>query len=189
MTSDQPRPALVVIGPSGSGKSSVVRALADRGVIRVHPTWTTRPPRPDELDGSPEHVFVTEDRFDELVEEGFFLDTVAMFGLPYRYGLPTVRPSDDGRVDTIMLRAALVDRLKPFVASFVVYQIEDTTDRVRERLIARGCPADELAARLRDNEVEVALGRRIADRVFVNDGPLLELVDAIADTLPVAVGA
>ena len=76
------RPVLVVIGPSASGKSTAVRELHRRGVAHVHPTWTTRPRRPDEGDGTLEHRFVTDAMFDELDAAGFFLGTVVLPGLP-----------------------------------------------------------------------------------------------------------
>lgn len=174
------RPVLVIIGPSGSGKSSVVRMLAGRGVLRVHPTWTTRPRRPDERTGSLEHRFVSEATFDVLERQGFFLDTVSLFGLPHRYGLPPVRRSPGGPLDTVMLRAPLVERFTAFVPDVHVVQVEDDPVRLRARLVARGCSPAELAARLRDNEAEIAAGRRIADRVLVNDGTLLDLAEAVA---------
>src|SRR5215210_1953237 len=93
-------PLLVIIGPSGSGKSSATRLLVNRGLVRVHPTWTTRPRRSDEHFGSPEHRFV---------------DDVTLFGLPYRYGLPPIRRSNDLRADVVMLRAPLVERFRRVV--------------------------------------------------------------------------
>src|SRR5437016_504890 len=77
MTTNDPS-LLVFIGPSGAGKSSVVRGLADRGVIAVHPTWTTRPRRRDEREGSIEHHFVTESEFLRRRDDGFFLHSVSM---------------------------------------------------------------------------------------------------------------
>jgi guanylate kinase len=175
-----PRPVLVVIGPSASGKSTVVRELARRGIVRVHPTWTTRPRRPDERRGSLEHRFVTEQVFDQLVADGFFLEAVRLFGLPYRYGLPPLRPSATGPLDAVMLRAPVVPTFARSVPRHLVYQVEDPTDRPRERLVQRGVGAEEVAARLDDNRREIAAGRRIADRVFRNDGSLDELVDRVA---------
>ena len=177
------RPVLVFIGPSASGKSSVVRALHDAGLITVHPTWTTRPRRSDETEGSPEHRFVTPEEFDELCAQRFFLDTVALFGLPYRYGLPPVDVHDSGPIDAVMLRAPLVARFAHVVSHHLVYQIEDGADRTRSRLIARGCPPAELAARIDDNHKEIAAGRQLADRVFVNGGSISDLTDGIASAL------
>jgi guanylate kinase len=177
-------PVLVIVGPSASGKSSAVRQLADRGAVQVHPTWTTRPRRTDEAEGSLEHRFVTDDEFDGLDASGFFLDTVAMFGLPHRYGLPPLGNHDRPPVHAVMLRAPLVERFVATVdADLLVYQIEDTGERTSRRLAQRGCDVDELAARLRDNEQEIVLGRHVADRVFVNAGPLDATVDAIVSAL------
>ena len=174
-------PLLVIIGPSGSGKSSAARLLVNRGLLRVHPTWTTRPRRSDEHFGTPEHRFVDDATFDALVDADFFLDAVSLFGLPYRYGLPPIRRSSDLRVDTVMLRAPLVEPFKRVVTDpLVVVQIEDDPLQISDRLHRRAGTALELRCRLDDNERETAAGRAVADRVLVNDGTLDELADALA---------
>lgn len=184
-----PRPVLVIIGPSGGGKSSVVRTLAGRGVVRVHPTWTTRPRRADEACGSVEHRFLSEAQFDHLRARGFFADSVALFGLPYRYGLPPLRIATVGPVDTVMLRAPLVARFAASVPHHVVYQVEDRPERVMARLAGRDSGHDDLEARLRDNRAEVEAGRRVAHRVFVNDRSLSRLADAMETAIGLDVGA
>ncbi len=177
------RPALIVIGPSASGKSTVVRELQQRGVVHVHPTWTTRPRRPDENAGALEHCFVREATFDSLAAAGFFIGTVTLPGLPYRYGLPHLTLNAFGPVDTIMARAPFLDRLDEFVPCDLVYQIEDTPERARLRLVARGCDEAEIAARLDAHTEEANAGRALARRVFRNDSTVTELANAVADAL------
>lgn len=181
------RPVLVIIGPSGSGKSSVVRTLFDWGLVRVHPTWTTRPRRSDEQAGSLEHRFVSEAGFDRLDAAGFFCDTVTMFGLPHRYGLGHIERASDGPIDLVMLRVPLVERLRRLVPELLVYQVEDGSTRTRLRLEARDCPVAETLARLAGSEQERVDGREVADRVFRNDRSVdslaLELVGALAADL------
>lgn len=87
-------PVLVVIGPSGSGKSSLVQALAKTGEIAVHPTWTTRPPRADECEGCVEHRFFSEQAFAELRAALLLLGD----GDRVRAPLP-LRPAADGALD------------------------------------------------------------------------------------------
>ncbi len=183
------RPVVVFVGPSGSGKSSVVRELHRRGVLHVHPTWTTRPRRPDEVTGSLEHRFVSDATFDALCRQGFFIGTAALSGLPFRYGLPWLAdhprpgepgPGGPGPADAVMLRTPVLARFAELVAHRVVYQIDDRPERVAARLLARHCPPAELQARLDDNRLEVAAGRQVADRVFLNAGTLIELVDQVA---------
>ena len=171
---------LAVLGPSGSGKSTVVRELHRRGVIEVTPSWTTRPRRDDELDGSIEHRFVDEDEFTARQGAGFFLEVVQMFGLPYRYGLPAVEEPADGRVPAIMVRAPLMPLVARHFPGHVAYQIEDGYERARERLRRR---AWDPGTRLDGFEEECRLGRDAAHRIFVNDGSIVDLVGAVADAV------
>jgi guanylate kinase len=172
-------PLLVFIGPSGTGKSSIARYLADRGAIHVHPTWTTRPRRREERAGSVEHHFVSVDDFLRRRDEGFFLHSVQMFGMPHWYGLPTITWSEGNVIDAVMLRAPLVPILRSVYSELVIYQIEAPRDLVESRLAARVCTTDELRARLVDNEHELAAGRRVAHRHFHNDRALDAVVDDI----------
>ena len=173
-------PVVAVIGPSGSGKSSVVRELHRRGLVDVRPTWTTRPRRADEPDGSVEHRFVSDDNFRWLEQHGYFLDTTTMFGLPYRYGMPGPATFAQARREIVMLRAPLVERFAHFGVDFTVVQIEDTPERTLARLVQRNLGEAELAARVADNENEHLLGRQVADLVLVNDGSICALADRFA---------
>ena len=184
-----PSPVLVIIGPSGSGKSTVVRALAARRVLRGHPTWTTRPRRADEQHGCLEHRFVSDAEFDLLEAAGFFVDAVSLFGLPHRYGLPPVLRSTDGRVDTVMLRAPLVERFARVVPDHVVVQVEADPGWAAERLSRRGACAEEVRARCADNERELVAGRLVADRVVVNCGTVDDLAAAVLDAIDSVVPA
>jgi guanylate kinase len=172
---------VVLIGPSGSGKSSVVRELHARGLVSVRPTWTTRPRRADETDGSVEHRFVSDAEFDHLTAGRYFLDTVAMFGMPYRYGLP--KQTCGNGVEVVMLRAPLVAKFRRFVPDFVVYQVEDSATRTAQRLTQRNYDPAEFAARVSDNAREIAAGRGVANRVFVNDRSIEALANDIGGAL------
>jgi hypothetical protein len=103
---------------------------------------------PDEGRRALEHRFVSDHEYDDLDAAGFFLGTVTLPGLPYRYGLPPLALAGDGPIDTIMARVAFLDALAPHVPVRLTYQIEDTPERARRRLLARGNDAIELGARL-----------------------------------------
>lgn len=176
-------PVLAFIGPSGSGKSTVVRALHRRGVIEVTPSWTTRPRRGDELDGAIEHRFVSEEAFSERESAGFFLEVVRPFGLPYRYGLPSIEPVPGGRVPAIMVRAPLMPLVVRHFPRHVTYQIEAPYDRARQRMVRTGGSVAALGTRLESFEEERRLGRTLAARSFVNDATVADLVEAVADAI------
>lgn len=81
------RAALVVVsGPSGVGKSTVVReVLAADASIWLSVSATTRPARPGEVDGR-DYFFVPAERFDELVATDGLLEWAEFAG--NRYGTP-----------------------------------------------------------------------------------------------------
>ena len=76
----------MIAGPSGVGKGSVVRELlAANPTLYFSVSAKTRAPRPGEVDGL-HYLFMSEDRFDELVRRGAFLEWAEMFG--HRSGTP-----------------------------------------------------------------------------------------------------
>jgi guanylate kinase len=82
---DTPR-LLVLSGPSGVGKSTVVRELrAHHPEVWLSVSVTTRFPRPGEIDGVHYH-FVSDAAFDALIAENGLLEWATFAG--HRYGTP-----------------------------------------------------------------------------------------------------
>ena len=64
----------VVSAPSGAGKTTLCRAVMDSlEQVRHSISYTTRKPRPGELDGR-DYYFIAENRFREMVEAGDFAE-------------------------------------------------------------------------------------------------------------------
>ncbi len=82
-----PRPLLIVLsGPSGAGKDSVIEGLLANGAqIYRAITAVTRAPRPGEEPGV-HHYFLSESEFARWESEGRFLETATVYGK--RYGTP-----------------------------------------------------------------------------------------------------
>lgn len=176
-------PILVIIGPSGAGKSTVLHKLVDEGLVAVTPSWTTRLPRPGEIDEGIEHRFVKEAEFKKREKEGYFLETVQMFGLPFYYGLPSVQPSRSDCVSAVMLRATLMPLFNKHYPNNIVYQISDDISRIKQRLEERQTKGEPLGSRLSDYEKEVTLGEQYAKRMFVNDGDIKSLAEQLKEAI------
>ena len=170
---------LVIIGPSGSGKSTAMRALQARGRIVVTPSWTTRPRRADESEDTVEHRFVDDAEFDRLEGEGFFLETISLFG--YRYGMPAVEQPPAGVIPTIMLRAPRLNLVESHYPEHVVYQIEGEFEDARRRAIANGIAEDDI--RVTGWKEERALGAGLADRVIKATGQVSNLIEDLERAL------
>ncbi len=93
------RPLLIVLsGPSGAGKDSIIDGLIDRGLEFYRAiTAVTRDPRPGEISGT-HHYFLTPEEFLQWESQGKFLETAIVYG--HRYGMPlheVVEAMDTGR--------------------------------------------------------------------------------------------
>jgi len=76
---------VVVSGPSGVGKTTVVERLLERSDYERAVTATTRAPRGAEVDGV-DYEFLTREEFEARVEAGGFLEHATVHG--NRYGTP-----------------------------------------------------------------------------------------------------
>jgi guanylate kinase len=77
---------LVLSSPSGAGKTTLSRRLlqSDSDIV-MSVSATTRPPRPNEIEGQ-DYFFVTPQQFDAWVAAGEFLEHATVFG--NKYGTP-----------------------------------------------------------------------------------------------------
>lgn len=159
---------LVIIGPSGTGKSSLVIELAKQNIIELTPTWTDRPTRPSEQDI--EHTFVSSKELEHKTKTGFFVhEPQPMFGLAYRYGLPFIAMPPKDKIPAIMMRASVLGLVKHYYPNAIVYHIEAPKRRVELQLSERQKQGVLLGTRLADYETEINEGRKHAHRVFNND--------------------
>ncbi|MCM2274822.1 MAG: guanylate kinase [Candidatus Didemnitutus sp.] len=163
---EAPNVLLILAGPAGVGKSTLCERLVREipGFERVV-TATTRPPRPNEVNGRDYH-FLSEAEFDAGLAAGDFLEW-AWVHRKYRYGTPKssvlerlkhtclvmnidvqgVRSIRSAAQETPALRGRLVTM---FIAP-------DSMDVLRERLQGRGpLQAEELERRLQSAELEMA---------------------------------
>lgn len=74
-------PLLVVVsGPSGVGKDSVIQALKRRNLpLHIVVTSTNRKPRPNEVNGV-DYNFVSTERFEEMIRQGELIEHAVVYG-------------------------------------------------------------------------------------------------------------
>ena len=171
MTAESP-PAFVVVvsGPSGAGKDTVIQAaLAHDDSLATVATVKTRPPRPGEIDGV-HQIFLSEEEFDEWIAADRFLEHAQVYA--HRSGVPREAVEEllaAGR--TVILRtdvqgaATLKERLTDPLLVFVTAPIDALARRMRARA---GDSDAEIAERLRYAEIEAAEAEWF-DVVIVND--------------------
>lgn len=161
----------VVSAPSGAGKTSLVKALIEREPqLRFSISYTTRPPRANELDGRDYH-FVTPEVFARMVADGEFLEHARVFDNFYGTGRSAVHEAL--RAGHILLLeidwqgARQVRASLP--AAHSIFILPPTRRALEERLTARSTDAPEvIRRRLEDAQRDIAHWIEF-DYVVIND--------------------
>ncbi len=133
-------PLLVVIsGPSGVGKDSLVERMIARGAqFHFVITATSRPPRPGEVHGT-DYFFVSPESFEQMIEQDALLEYAIVYG-QYK-GIPKqqVREALASGQDVVMRLdvqgAATIKRLIPeaILVFLSASSEEELVDRLRKR--------------------------------------------------------
>jgi guanylate kinase len=162
---------LVVSGPSGVGKSSVIDAVLERSGAGFSVSATTRAPRPGELDGQ-DYRFVDQDTFSELVRSGGMLEWAEYGG--YRYGTPRAPVLDllDRGIHVVLDiendGARQVKRAYP--SALLVFLTPPSRDELERRLRSRGDTTEhDIERRLGVADEQILDARRHYDHLVVND--------------------
>ena len=169
----------IVSAPSGAGKTSLVRALLDADPqVKLSVSYTTRAPRPGEVDGQHYH-FVDLNAFLVMLNRGDFLESAEVYGNHYgtsqrwienrlAYGLDILLEID-------WQGALQVRKLMPQAIS--IFVLPPSIDALKARLTGRGQDAETVIAK------RVAAAREDMshfgefDYVIINDDFALAVAD------------
>ena len=160
----------VIAGPSGSGKTSLVKALLAREPgIRLSISYTTRPPRPGDVDGLDYH-FVDEAKFLAMKAQGEFLEHALVHGNWYATSATwlarQVASGHDVLLEIDWQGAAQVHRL--IDTAVRIFILPPSLALLRERLDKRGQDAPAVIARRMEAAVEEMRHCDEFDYVIIN---------------------
>jgi guanylate kinase len=177
---DAPNPMLVIIsGPSGVGKDTIIEALQKRGhrpAYHYVVTCTTRGRRPIEVDGV-SYQFVTPSEFIALRDRGDLLEANEVHGNWYgtpRAGVRDALARGQHAILKIDVQGARV--VKSCVPeALLIFVVPPSLDTLVEHLKARRTEsAEQLEIRQRDAAIELAR-KDDYDYVVVNEEGRIDL--------------
>jgi guanylate kinase len=173
--------AVVITGPSGVGKGTLIRSLRERmPELELSVSATTRRPRPGETHGVDYH-FLAPEEFARRVQDGEFVEHADYAGARYgtlRSELQTRTAAGRPVVLEIELQGARQVR-ESLPSAVQVFIAPPSLEALRARLVGRGTDEPrQIEARLRTAEREVAAQDEFA-HVVVNDR-LEDAVDELA---------
>lgn len=151
---------IIVVGPSGVGKSSFVDLITkEMPILFDTVTYTTRAMRKGESEGHPYH-FVDENKFRSLLKEGFFVENAEVHGR--LYGTPKHQIDDAIAAGRVVIMDVDIQGAKTFKAfypeAFAIFIHPPSIDELRRRVISRdGKVADDLEVRMENARKEIAV--------------------------------
>jgi guanylate kinase len=179
----KPQPLLVVIsGPSGVGKDSVVRAMKARGQsFHFVVTATTRPRRAEEVHGQ-DYFFVSKEEFARMIEQEELIEYAIVYndykGIPKQQVREALAAGRDVVMRLDVQGAATVRKLAP-EAVLVFLTTESEAALVKRLKMRQTETAENLSLRIATARQELKRAAEF-DYVVVNaDGRLEETVDTV----------
>ena len=172
MTEEKKRGILLVLsGPSGVGKSTVIhKVMAHRDNMEFSVSATTRPPRPGEADGV-DYFFLSREQFDRMVENNELLEHAEYagncYGTPKSQVLARLEAGITVVLDIEVQGAAQVKELMP--EAVTVFLAPPSLEILELRLRGRGTETEEkILSRLETARKEMLLAPSY-DYTVVND--------------------
>ena len=162
---------VVLSGPSGSGKDTVIAELKSRDInLKQSISVTTRAMREGEKDGV-DYYFTDVNTFEKNIEEGYFLEYVK-YGSNY-YGTPKKRVEeliDEGANVFLKIEVEGAGNIrKVFPEAVSVFIVPPSMDELKRRLSGRGTETEEsFNRRLEIAQDELSRAKEY-DYIVVND--------------------
>jgi len=162
----------ILAGPLGAGKNTLIQGVIEQvGNLTQMPTATTRPPRPGESENV-EHLFISGQEFDQLIQQNAFVEWEMIHGNRYGNLKSTVEQAVNSSKDYIAdidvtgafsLKKIYLDNV------IIIFVLTPSMEILEHRIRQRGnISDDEVRSRLNRAQFEISFMSK-CDYVVIND--------------------
>jgi guanylate kinase len=171
---------IIISGPSGSGKSTIAKSAMDNEVV----SFTTRPPRPGEINGK-DYVFMSQEEFDKLLHNNGLAEYTTYYGnASYGITLDELHGKlEKGHAFVIVDVIGLVQLKKLWDNTASVF-IMTSEAKARKRMNERGDSAQRIEDRLKTYGIEQE-NFYLYDYVLDNNNTLAEAIEGMKNILQI----
>jgi len=161
----------IISAPSGAGKTSLVKAILEKDPqLQVSISYTTRSPRPQEINGVHYH-FVTVSTFQEMLEKEDFLEHANVFDNYYgtsHVGLE--QQLEQGKDIILEIDWQGAQQVRQKIADAVsIFVLPPSKETLEQRLRNRAQDSEEIIARRLKDAVSDMSHYNEFDYVVIND--------------------
>lgn len=160
---------IVLSGPSGVGKGTIVNKLLSRDGYALSVSCTTRAPRPGEVDGK-DYFFIGKEKFLDMIDNGGFLEYSNHF--ENYYGTPKDFVERQLETHDVVLEIEVDGALqvkKTHPEAVLILILPPDKEELKRRLLGRGTEvAEKIEARLSRMDYEISQADKY-DYTVIND--------------------
>ena len=166
---------LLICGPSGCGKGTLVRRLKKDypKIFKLSVSYTTRPPRKEDIDGIT-YNFVNKEDFQKEIKKGNFIEYVEYSGNYYGTNQRHVEEiRQNGKICVIEIEVQGAKKVFSYgLDCRFFFILPPSVEELRKRLVGRGTEEVDVIERrveISRREIEEVQGLEFFEKKIVND--------------------
>lgn len=162
---------VVITGPSGVGKGTIVKSLLTKNPhIFLSISATTRPPREGEIDGK-DYYFLSRLQFEEMITNSQLLEWAEYaenyYGTPKQ---PVLEQIEQGKIVILEIEVLGANQVKKsFPSAIRIFILPPSIEELEKRLRERGTDGEEVIVKRLDKAKEELAVSHEFDYQIIND--------------------
>ena len=172
---------IVISAPSGAGKTTLTKRLLQTSSFAYSVSFTTRPPRKNEIEGV-DYYFISNEEFQKMIEEGKFVEWARVHGQLYGTSTDLLDNAIETKKDVVLevdVNGGIKIK-KRYPKAVLIFLLPPSWQELEKRLNRRGTEAiKKIGERIKQAKKEITYAPSY-DYLVVNDDINKSLSDILS---------